>query len=154
MFITLCWSFPQKAEAQENQAVSQDKNVGIGVAIGDYTGFSYKFRFTPQYAINGAVTAIISENNSQLYAHWDFLIHRSDFVEVGDGDLDLFYGFGFFVEFNELFDNGSGLRVPVGIEYMLENRELGVFIEAAPTARITTASELRFRGAIGFRYYL
>lgn len=140
--------------SESQQVKAQDGSFGVGAAIGDYTGFSYKYWFAPDYAVNGIVTGAIREGQSQLYVHWDLLVHRFELIEVDEGSIPLYYGFGFFAQINQNFTNNAGFRAPVGIEYILEDEILGVFIEAAPTVQITQLESLTFRGAIGFRYYL
>ncbi|MEX0778558.1 MAG: hypothetical protein WD491_04075 [Balneolales bacterium] len=135
-------------------ALAQEEKIGVGATIGDYTGFNYKYWFTPDYALDGVVTGTIREGQSQLYLHWNLLVHRHELVEVEEGSIPLYYGFGFFAEINQNFNNNAGFRVPVGIEYLMENQKLGVFMEAAPTVEITNRESLTFQGGIGFRYYL
>lgn len=145
--LVFCISLPQKTIAQEG-------NLGLGVAIGDYTGFNYKYWFTPDYAISGNFTGTIRSGNSQLLAHWDLLVHRHNLIEVEAGSIPVFYGFGFFAQFNQNFRNNAGLRIPAGIEYILDNQKLGIFVEAAPIIQITNNESVTFSGAIGFRFYL
>lgn len=140
--------------SMSNQAKAQDGPFGIGISIGDYTGISYKYWLTPDYALNGVVNGTIREHGSNLYAHWDMLVHRHNMIEVDSGSIPLYYGFGFFARFHDGFDNDAGLRLPVGIEYLLEGDKLGVFIESAPTYQFTGNNFFTFQGAIGFRYYL
>ncbi|MEX1135696.1 MAG: hypothetical protein WEB89_02265 [Balneolales bacterium] len=147
LLLIFCLSWVQEAKAQEGE-------LGVGAAIGDYTGFSYKYWFASDYAVNGVVTGALRDGQSQLYVHWDLLVHRFDLIEVEEGSIPLYYGFGFFAEINQNLNNDAGFRIPIGIEYLMEDQKLGVFIEAAPTVQITNRESVSFQGGIGFRYYL
>jgi hypothetical protein len=46
-----------------------------------------------------------------------------------------------------------GVRVPFGIEYLLEDAPVDFFLEVAPLLDVAPETELRVNGAFGVRYF-
>jgi hypothetical protein len=108
------------------------------------------------------VSGTSPESRSYWILQGDYLFHNFNQLNVGEGYLALYVGAGGqYTVFESLDDSnapGSGenqfaLRGPLGVTYLLGSSPIDVFVEVAPTLRITDPTALRFDGAIGFRYY-
>jgi hypothetical protein len=99
----------------------------------------------------------ISGTNPASQSYWilqgDYLFHNFNKLDVGEGYLALYVGAGGQYTVFEDRSNQFALRSPLGVTYLLGSAPIDVFVEVAPTLRVTDPSALRFDGAIGFRYY-
>ncbi len=132
---------------------------GVGVMIGNPTGFSYKMWLDETIAIDSA--AGIDKGEFDLHA--TFLVHNfqtakrwaqtsSVFRSLNeDGDLPWYFGAGPRL----LFEDKSefGVRFPLGFSFLPHNSPWETFAEVAPVLRFTP--DLGFDGdfALGVRYY-
>ncbi|MFP4520838.1 MAG: hypothetical protein ACLFQK_01705 [Fibrobacterota bacterium] len=99
---------------------------GIGVILGDRTGLSFKYWNSSKLAADAA----LSWNDGGLYLHADYLMHFS----IASGRawrLPVYLGLGSSVF---LADNSSvGLRIPVGLNYIMTRMPFDFFLEIVPT---------------------
>lgn len=144
-------------------AAAQTSGTGLGGTIGvsnaavDPVGLSVKTWITDRQAIQGAASFVISDDDvgsSFLVVQADYLFHDFEQVAVGSGLLALYVGPGLQVTFIEDVDNRLAFRAPLGINYMFDGAPVDIFAEVAPTLQIAPDAQLRFDGAIGFRYFL
>lgn len=132
---------------------------GVGVMMGNPSGFSYKFWLDEKIGIDGA--AGIDQGEFDLHA--TFLIHNFDSARqwaktssffrglTEDGDLPWYFGFGPRI----LFEDKSefGIRFPVGFSFLPHNTPWEGFAEFAPVWRITPDVGVDADFAVGVRYY-
>jgi hypothetical protein len=85
-----------------------------------------------------------------IHIHASYLWHNSRLFPVSQGEMPVFWGVGGTVE---AWDHGSwgGVRIPVGISYLLPSVPLDIFLELAPTVVLTDV-DLELYGGIGIRY--
>jgi len=108
-------------------SANEDK-FGIGIIAGKPTGISVKKWVSTTTAFAGAVSWVASDNN-EFYLHADYLVHDYDTIRSKDikGKLAMHYGVGGFIELkkdnhvkaNANRDDVLGVRVPVGLSYLL-----------------------------------
>lgn len=126
-----------------------ERSMEIGLMFGEPTGVSYKYFITNANAIDaGAAVSFIPDAVFQLSA--DFLRHYYHFANVGEGRLPLVYGAGLAVQFRE--DTRLGIRIPVGLTYIMQNLPLALFIDVAPRFDIVPDTEVSINAAVGVRY--
>jgi hypothetical protein len=158
------------------QAFAQTQGVGVGASLGvtngsasfdrNPIGFNLKAWLSDRQALSGMTSFFISGTSPESRSYWilqgDYLFHNFNQLDVGEGYLALYVGAGGQYTVFEAIDEpgapGSGenqfaLRSPLGVTYLLGSSPIDVFVEVAPTLRITDPTALRFDGAIGFRYY-
>lgn len=144
-------------------AAAQTSGTGLGGTIGvsnasvDPVGLSVKAWVTDRQAFQGAASFVISDEAvgaSYLVLQSDFLFHNFEQVAVGSGLLALYVGPGLQVTFIEDADNRLAFRAPLGINYMFDGAPVDIFAEVAPALQIAPDAQLRFDGALGFRYFL
>jgi len=129
--------------------VLNERSMEIGLMFGEPTGASYKYYITDVNAIDaGAAVSFIPNAVFQLSA--DFLRHYYHFANVGEGRLPLVYGAGLAVQFRE--DTRFGIRIPVGLTYIMQNLPLALFIDLAPRFDIVPDTEVSINAAVGVRY--
>ena len=70
---------------------------------------------------------------------------------MGSGEFPVYYGLGLGLT----FDNKTelGIRIPIGVNYILERKELDFFAELAPGILLTPDIDLKLDIAIGIRYF-
>ena len=57
------------------------------------------------------------------------------------------------LRFSENFDNGIGIRLPLGIEYALQDQPLELYMDMAPTINIEPSSAFFLSSSMGVRYF-
>lgn len=149
-------------------AVAQTDGVGFGASIGvtngasafdrNPVGVNAKAWLSDRQAVSGMTSFFIGGTTSTAPSYWilqgDYLFHNFNELEVDEGYLALHVGAGGqFTVFEDAL-NQFALRAPVGVNYMLGSAPVDIFVEVAPSLRITDPAALRFDGAIGFRYFL
>jgi hypothetical protein len=133
--------------------VAQTKNLGLGVILGEPTGFSLKAHKGEENAIDGAVAWSLSGNN-HLHIHADYLRHLTDVITVSKGQLPIYIGVGGRVVLRENAKDWWGVRVPVGLDYYFEGGRFDVFGEIVPIMDVLPDVEFDLEGAIGARFWL
>lgn len=147
--------------------MAQTEGVGVGASIGvtngtsgfdrNPVGVNVKAWISDRQAVSGASSFFIGGTDESAPSYWllqgDYLFHNFNELEVGEGLLALYVGAG--AQFTVIEDtrNQFAVRAPLGVNYLLGSAPIDVFVEVAPTLRITDPSALRFDGAIGFRYF-
>lgn len=146
---------------------AQTEGVGIGASIGVTNGTSTidrnpiglngKLWVSDRQAVSGMTSFFISGTAPTSQSYWvlqgDYLFHNFNKLDVGEGLLALYLGAGGQYTVFEDIDNQFALRGPLGVNYLLGSAPIDVFVEVAPTLRVTDPTALRFDGAIGFRYF-
>jgi len=80
------------------------------------------------------------------------LYHTFGLFEVQEGRLPLYFGVGVRGKFQD-GDDEAGIRFPIGIAYMFENRPIDVFFEVAPILTLTHDVRGDFNVVLGARYW-
>jgi hypothetical protein len=129
---------------------AQERYWGLGIILGEPTGLSGKLWTSNTTAIDGA-TAWSFGDKDALHLHVDYLVHNFDLLKVKQGKLPLYYGIGGRIKFEN--DSKVGIRIPVGINYILPEAPLDIFFEIVPLLDLAPGTEFGLNGAIGIRYF-
>ncbi len=132
-------------------ALAQDKGFGLGVVLGEPTGISGKYWTGPNTAFAGAAAWSFG-NKSAFHVHLDHLFHHGGLIKVEKGRLFLYYGLGGRVK-AESDNSRVGVRVPVGLDYLVERAPLDIFVEVAPIVELVPATGVSVNGGVGIRYF-
>lgn len=139
-----------------NTAYAQDQNFGIGTALGDPDGISYKYWLEESSALSGLVSFSISENNSHFYTHLDYLRHKFyDELDWEEGRVYYYYGGGIgyeWLDWNN--DDLVTIRFPSGLGFDINELPFDGYLELAPTFNVAPEFRFTFVGNFGFRFYL
>ncbi|HKK46627.1 MAG TPA: hypothetical protein VJ964_13970 [Balneolaceae bacterium] len=145
LFITI--SICSRGNAQQT-----DKNLGVGIMVGEPTGITLKSWTSTKNAIDVGLAWSFGRYDA-INLQADYLWHNYNvFDNVESGSLPFYYGIGGRVV---LADNDAviGARVPVGINYLFEDAPVGLFFEVAPILNIAPATDFDVDGSLGVRFY-
>lgn len=138
--------------------VSQAKAdpLALGVIVGTQTGFSFKYNFSPNRAIDGGIS-YSSDNDYGTAVHADYLIDRARVFGVDEvSPINFYYGIGARASnIRRGSDDGKtliGVRAPFGLQYSIVNPNLDFFGELAPVLEVTPRSDVVVDAGIGLRY--
>ena len=126
-----------------------DRQLGAGIIVGEPTGISLKYWNNINNAFDAGVSWSIT--NEYLHLHADYLMHKYDLFDITKGSLPLYYGVGGRILFAD--DPDIGARIPVGLNYLMEDDPIGFFVEVVPTLDLLPDVEFEMGGGIGVRYY-
>lgn len=145
-------------------AFAQSSGFGLGIMLGDPTGFCGKGWIGSDRAIDfGVAWGLV--HNGYFHLHADYLFHKMDLIPVSKGRLPLYFGPGLRMRSwgsNGYYVNGEsykgsrvdiGVRFPVGLAYLFDNAPVDVFIEVVPTMGILPSTSFDFDAAVGGRYW-
>jgi hypothetical protein len=125
-------------------------DVELGLILGEPTGFSAKFWTTANTAFDLGLAWSFGDGG-HFHVHADYLFHNFNFFEVDSGNLPIYFGIGGRARIQDE-DSRIGLRVSIGIEYILENNPFSFFFEIAPVVDFAPETEADVNGGIGVRY--
>ncbi|MEX0770100.1 MAG: hypothetical protein WD035_05155 [Balneolaceae bacterium] len=129
---------------------AQDRpaNSEIGIIIGEPTGLSAKFWSNDQSAFDVGL-AWSFRGSGSIHLHADYLRHQVLVPETND--LLFYYGLGGRMLFRD--DPKVGIRIPVGLQYLIPQSRLSVFFELVPMLNLIPATEFDANGGLGVRYF-
>lgn len=129
---------------------AQDEGFGLGVVIGEPTGINFKAWLGYKTAFVGAAAWSFVHEKS-WHIHFDYIAHDFKLIKLEEGHLPVYYGIGFRVKTQTRTQ--YGIRIPLGIVYMLEEAPLDIFAEFVPVFDLSPKTDFYFNGGIGIRYY-
>lgn len=138
------------AEKKPSGPTPLEKRFGLGVVLGEPTGISGKYWTGPTTALDGGVAWAFGEK-SALHVHVDHLFHHFNLIKVEKGRLPVYYGLGARVKLED--KSRVGVRVPVGLEYLVDGAPLDIFVEVAPIVELIPATGVSVNGGAGIRYF-
>lgn len=136
-----------KAQAQVN---GNGGNLGIGAMLGEPTGISVKLWNNSRNAFDVGVAWSFGENDA-LHLHGDYLMHKW-FSDIDQGALAFYYGIGGRLVLSDP-DAELGIRVPFGLNYIIPDSQIDLFVEAVPILNLAPDTDFDGNGAVGIRYY-
>jgi hypothetical protein len=126
-------------------------NFGVGIMLGEPTGFSGKLWLSSRSAVDGGLAwSLDGEDAMQL--HSDYLRHDFQLIHASKGALGLYYGIGGRLELHEVADDELGLRIPVGLNYLFAGAPMDMFVEFAPIMNVLPDKDFEPSAAISARY--
>jgi hypothetical protein len=127
-------------------------NVGLGVMIGEPTGFSLKAWSGSRTAFDVAAGWSLGSRD-WIYVHSDYLWHRYEFDVGTHGSLPYYFGVGGRVLLRDGHDSRVGVRVPLGLDFITRDGRFDFFVEVAPIIDLVPDTKLDVGGGIGARVY-
>ncbi|MFC1628742.1 hypothetical protein ACFL3H_06470 [Gemmatimonadota bacterium] len=92
-------------------------------------------------------------DQSAFHLHLDYLRHWFDFFRVDDGELYLYYGLGARLKvFRD--DSRLGVRFPAGLDYLIPETELDIFLEVVPILDLYPTVKPSLNVSVGIRYVI
>ena len=153
-FLMGCLFFKLSRESSAlaaNVQLGKPHDLGVGAVIGSPTGLSLKYWLTPATALDGVLAWHFGDED-QLQIHVDHLWHLNvPSLKVPNGRLPVYVGVGLRALMGE--DAEAGVRIPVGLAYLLKTIPLEPFVEIAPVVRFAPDTGASLDGGVGIRYY-
>lgn len=134
------------------ETFSQDKGFGLGLTLGEPTGFNGKYWVDKDHAIDFGLAYSLGHPIQTFSLHADYLFHRFNLIK-SEVHFPVYYGFGGRIHFGNKEGNTLGARGVVGILWMHHSLPVDLFIELAPVFNLFPETSLHFDFAIGGRYY-
>ena len=132
-------------------AVGQDRGFGLGIILGEPTGVSMKGWLSSSTAIDAAV-AWSFRPEAMFHLHADSLLHSFDLFTTEE-KVPLYYGIGGRLRTGRNQDAHLGLRMVAGVDYLVRNAPVDLFLELAPILDLAPATEAEINAGIGVRYW-
>jgi hypothetical protein len=156
--IALCLFFT--AQASIGQEQEQQGKFGLGVILGEPTGLSAKYWTSSVTAFDfGLGWGWIDGNNngndnggSRVHFHMDYLWHSFETIKSTER-FPLYYGIGGRVNAGEGYSTSFAVRGVIGVAWMPRDTPIDIFIELAPSLRLTESTGFAIDGGLGARYY-
>ncbi|MFV2058082.1 MAG: hypothetical protein ACC707_16575, partial [Thiohalomonadales bacterium] len=119
-------------------AADRDGEFGIGLGTPAPTGISMKYWTSRITAYDFFAEWAFDEK--KINVHFDYLFHDYKTVFMDDAESPVYWGFGarFIEESNE--DVITGIRFPIGISYLPNNKPFELFAEAAARINVTPST--------------
>jgi len=130
---------------------AQNKEFGLGVMLGEPTGFSAKYWLSEDKALDFGLAYSFVKSVSALSVHCDYVHHDFDLIK-SKYQVPVYYGFGARLRVGS-DENQLGARGVVGIVYIDKEHPFDVFLELAPVFNLFPKTSLQIDLALGARYY-
>ena len=128
---------------------AQKEGTGLGVIIGEPTGLSAKI-WTGEITAVDAALAWSLTGRGYFHLHADMLMHKV-VKDLNQGELAAYFGIG--AKLDLASDLGLGIRIPLGIAYLIEAAPIDLFAEFVPILNLIPATTFSIEGGIGVRYF-
>ena len=137
---------------QSSIILSQNKDLGVGIILGDPSGFSAKFWTSESNAIDLAVGYSFIGPSEGVGIHVDYLYHVDNLIKSKEV-LVVYYGYGLRIRILDDHSNIFGVRGVGGILWYPQDIPIDVFFEVAPSFRLLPNADLDISFGLGSRYY-
>jgi hypothetical protein len=132
------------------QSQAQRKGFGLGVILGEPTGFAAKGWIDSRSAIDaGLAWSFLHETT--FHVHVDYLLHTGDLTKRSD--MPAYYGIGGRIKAGVAGGDRIGLRVVGGLVYFIPDSPIDLFGEIAPVLDFAPSTDFQVNVGIGARYY-
>jgi len=126
-------------------------DLGVGVIVGDPTGFSAKYWLSRTRAVDLALAWDLSGSEDRFEIHADHLWHFDLDLSRLQGRMPLYVGVGGRLLTGH--DARLGVRIPFGVSYMFPRVPIELFGEITPLVDFTPDTETRVNAGAGVRFY-
>jgi len=93
-----------------------------------------------------------STKDRRAMLHLDILTHDFEMMEAENGTMPVYYGIGVHVRYERGRSPVYGVRIPLGMVYMLEDKPLEFFGELGPRAGVVPETSFAIDFMAGLRY--
>jgi hypothetical protein len=129
---------------------SRAGDMGVGLYLGQPTGVTAKKLISEKNAIDfGAGWNFGSNSVFNLFS--DYLFTSKGGVYWNETPLDFYFGMGGRMKFDDEIE--LGVRIPLGLSAMSDNKDMEYFGEIAPIFDFVPKTKFDLNLGIGMRYY-
>lgn len=130
---------------------AQEKGFGLGVILGEPTGFSAKYWTSENNALDLGLGYSFTSTNNIFYLQGDYIFHNFYLIQSTEKFV-FYYGPGARFKVREN-DSRLGIRGVAGILWIPTDTSFDLFMEIAPILDFVPATKIDFAGGIGARYF-
>jgi hypothetical protein len=135
--------------AGASSASAGDRELGLGVILGDPIGGTAKLWFDENFAVDAGAGFASAENRAAFWG--DALWHDWTVLpQPKSGKLGGYVGVGPELETGD--DARFGIRTVVGLSYKTDGHPIEFFAEAGPLFRLTQGGAVDAVGGVGMRF--
>jgi hypothetical protein len=127
------------------RTVAQERGFGLGVIIGEPTGFSAKYWSSGRY--NGYY-----DGGRRVHFHVDYLWHSYD-VFSSSVRFPIYYGAGGRFNSGAGYNSSLAVRGVFGLAWLPREAPVDVFLEIVPSIQFTSPTGFGMDAGIGARYF-
>lgn len=131
---------------------AQDKGFGLGIIVGEPTGFSGKYWIDESHALDFGLAYSFAHPVKTFSLHADYVIHNESLIHSTQR-LPVYYGAGGRIHFGNGDGNTLGVRGVAGIAWLVREVPVDIFFELAPVFNLFPSTSLHLDFAFGGRYY-
>jgi hypothetical protein len=143
---------------------AQDRNFGLGLILGEPSGFSAKYWTSSTTAFDFALGWSDGsdrignyyngyyDGGSRVSFHMDYLWHAFNAISSTER-FPIYYGFGGRINSGAGYNSTLAARGVIGIAWMPHQTPVDIFVELAPTLQLTESTGMTIEGGAGIRYY-
>ncbi len=133
---------------------AQNEGFALGAQLFSPTGITAKATISESAAITGVLGFNFNEFNNNVSLQANLILNpKKDTFDIESGLLRPYYGIGVNLIIPEFGDTGIGIRLPLGIEYALQDQPLELYMDMAPTINIEPNSAFFLSSSMGVRYF-
>ncbi len=144
-------------------STAQQRKFGLGVIIGEPTGFSAKLWTSSVNAFDFGLGWSVGSDRignydgtynggSRVHFHMDYLWHSFDAIRSTER-FPLYYGVGGRINTGAGYHSSVAIRGVIGIAWLPRKTPLDVFFELAPSLQLTSSTGLAIDAGLGARYF-
>jgi len=133
-----------------NSAFALDNEFSFGIVTGSDSGLGIKYWTSDTHALD--FFSAWDTSSSEYLFQADYLTHDFRLFEVPTGSLPFYYGVGARVESKKGSSTKTGLRIPIGISYLMETAPIDLFGELAPRIDVVPETNFSLDIMLGIRY--
>ncbi len=131
-------------------ARTQQKGFGLGIILGEPTGFSAKGWVDSRSAIDaGLAWSFLHETT--FHVHIDYLLHTETVTKRRE--MPVYYGIGGRIKAGSGGGDRIGIRIVGGMVYFVPDAPIDIFAEIVPILDFSPSTDLQLNVGIGARYY-
>lgn len=131
---------------------AQERGFGVGVIIGQPTGFSAKSWINQTNALDFGLGFSFAKDDNRIHIHSDYLWHSYNIIQSTE-KFALYYGPGLKLRTGKNNDAQLGIRGVLGLAWMSSKVPLDVFLEVAPVLNFIPGTGFKMDAGFGARYY-
>lgn len=141
---------------------AQDHGFGLGIILGEPTGFSAKLWTSKDNALDFGLGLGLGgdrikykgdyEKNGRIHFHMDYLWHSFNAISSTE-KFPLYYGIGGRYNSGGGYEGSLGIRGVFGIAWFPRSTPIDVFFELVPVFQVTPLTGLGIDAGLGVRYF-
>jgi hypothetical protein len=142
---------------------AQERKFGLGIILGEPTGFSAKLWTSPSNAFDFGLGWSVGgdrignyngyyNGGSRVHFHMDYLWHSFDAIHSTER-FPLYYGVGGRINSGAGYDASLAIRGVIGIAWLPRRTPIDVFFELVPSLQLTSSTGFAIDAGLGARYF-